>query len=158
MTVYFLEIPLLAIPFLLACLILFAVLYIFFLKRYVSKQASRKEVSEEDKLLKEILFEMEDGQLFLRKGLTLTELAQTVASNRSYVSNCINDNMGLSFCDFVNSYRVRYAQALLQWNGENLSISAIREKSGFETESTFIRNFRKFTGCTPSQWQSQNRK
>ena len=157
MTAYFLEIPILAIPSLLASLILFTLLYIFFGKRYVSEQAAHKQESEEDVLLREILFEMEDGQLFLRKGLTLTELAQTVASNRSYVSNCINDNTGLSFSDFVNSYRVRYAQALLQWNSDNLPISAIRDKSGFETESTFIRNFKKFAGCTPSQWQAQHR-
>lgn len=157
LAIYFLEIPLLAIPSLLASLILFAILYIFFGKRYVTEESALKDESEENMLLRDILFEMEHGQLFLRKGLTLTELSQLVASNRSYVSSCINDNMGLSFNDFINSYRVRYAQALLQWNSEGLPISTIRDKSGFEAESTFIRNFRKFAGCTPSEWQAAHR-
>lgn len=155
LVIYFLELPLLAIPSLLACLILFTVLQIFFGRRESSEQqVEEKPASEEDILLRDILFEMEDAQLFLRKGLTLTDVAQLVGSNRSYVSSCINDNTGLSFSDFVNSYRVRYAQALLQWNTEDLSISEIRDKSGFETESTFIRNFKKFSGCTPSEWQA----
>jgi len=156
LVVYFLELPLLAIPSLLACLILFTILQIFFGRRESVAKASEPKLSDEDMLLRDILFEMENAQLFLRKGLTLTELAQLVASNRSYVSGCINDNTGLSFSDFVNSYRVRYAQALLQWNTEGLTISEIRDKSGFETESTFIRNFKKFTGCTPSEWQASH--
>lgn len=151
---YFLELPLLAIPSLLVCLILVTVLQIFFGRRESSDGSESSKLSEEDMLLRDILFEMEDAQLFLRKGLTLTELCQLVASNRSYVSSCINDNTGLSFNDFVNSYRIRYAQALLQWNTEGLTIAAIRDKSGFETESTFIRNFKKFAGCTPSEWQA----
>lgn len=157
LTVFFIELPLLAIPSLVACLILFTVLQLFFGKRNVTEQAAEAQESEENILLRDILFEMEDGQLFLRKGLTLNDLAQLVASNRSYVSNCINDNTGLSFSDFINSYRVRYAQALLQWNADEMSIATIREKSGFETESTFIRNFKKFTGCTPSEWQAAHK-
>ena len=154
---FFLELPLLAIPSLLACLILFTVLQIFFGRREATEQAEDAKRSDEDMLLRDILFEMEDAQLFLRKGLTLNDLSQLVASNRSYVSGCINDNTGLSFSDFINSYRVRYAQALLQWNADEMSIATIREKSGFETESTFIRNFKKFTGCTPSEWQAAHK-
>lgn len=153
---YFFEFPALAVPSLLLSLVLFGMLSVLTDARKPAAETGEPSPSSDEILLKDILFEMEDSQLFLKKGLTLTDLTRLVASNRSYVSGCINDHIGLSFTDFVNSYRVRYAQTLLKWNIERLTINEIRDRSGFETESTFIRNFRKFTGCSPSEWQRAN--
>lgn len=156
--VYFLEFPLLAVPSLVLSLALFGILRFFLSLRDRRVEAAPESPGTENLLLKDIVFEMEDCQLFLRKGLTLTELSQLVASNRSYVSGCINANTGMSFSDFVNSYRVEYAKALLLMNEDGMSIGEIRDRSGFETESTFIRNFHKFVGMSPSEWQRVNKR
>lgn len=98
---------------------------------------------------------METRQLFRTPGLKITDLATELGSNRTYISNCINRLKGISFSDFVNAYRVRYAQILLQMNDSGKTIAQIGTEAGFTGETSFFRNFKKVTGETPSAWLSR---
>ena len=101
--------------------------------------------------------QMEEGRMFLKKGLTKEDLARAVGSNSRYVSDCINRKAGCSFIDYVNGYRIRYAQHLLYENPD-MRLSEISEESGFSSEVTFYRNFKARTGQTPGEWlASQSR-
>ena len=102
----------------------------------------------------EIVSLMEERMLYRQKGLSITDVARALGTNTRYVSTCLNDRWGGSFTDFINGYRVRYAQQLLQ--GEpRAHLSEIAEEAGFSSESSFFRNFKTITGMTPSQWLSQ---
>ncbi|MBR5671587.1 MAG: AraC family transcriptional regulator, partial [Bacteroidales bacterium] len=90
-------------------------------------------------------------QLFLKAGLTKEDVARSVGSNSRYISDCINAVAGCSFIDYVNGYRIRYAQRLLYENPD-MRLSEISEESGFSSEVTFYRNFKARTGQTPSEW------
>lgn len=94
---------------------------------------------------------MEEEQLFRRPGLTLQDVAQALGTNTRYVSACINDGTGKSFPDYINGYRVRYAQELLKAN-PGRPLSGVAEEAGFSGESSFFRNFKALTGKTPNQW------
>ena len=94
---------------------------------------------------------MEERQLFRRPGLTLQDVARELGSNTRYVSTCINDETGKSFPDYINSYRVKFAQRLLKSN-PGRPLSGVAEESGFSSESSFFRNFKALTGKTPNQW------
>ena len=112
------------------------------------------ESSAEDsfvKLMDRITRQMEVERMFLKKGLTKEDLARAVGSNSRYVSDCINRKAGCSFIDFVNGYRIRYAQHLLYENPD-MRLSQISEESGFSSEVTFYRNFKARTGQTPGEW------
>ena len=109
-------------------------------------------------LLEIIRQKIEDEQLYLNKDFSLNDLAMEVGSNRCYVSNCINDHYGQSFISVVNEFRVHYAKSLIEMSDGNLTMAAVRDKSGYETDSTFIRNFKKEFGCTPSEWQHNHKK
>ena len=110
-----------------------------------------------DELMKRIAVQMEENHLFLRPGLTKEEVALAVGSNSRYVSDCINLKAGCSFIDFVNDYRIRYAQRLLYENPD-MRVGEISEESGFSSEVTFYRNFKARTGQTPTEWlASQSR-
>lgn len=104
----------------------------------------------DDTLFLRIVEEMEVNQGFLRHGLTLTSLTKEVFSNRSYVSHCINFYSGLSVPDFINCYRVRYVQSYLA-NGYGDPMP-VQYRCGFSSNTTYIRNFRRFTGYTPMVW------
>lgn len=103
------------------------------------------------RLMEQITAQMEEKELFRKNGLTKEDLARVVSSNSRYVSDCINAMAGCSFIDYVNGYRIRYAQRLLYENPE-LRLSEISEESGFSSEVTFYRNFKARTGLTPGEW------
>ena len=105
----------------------------------------------DDALMVRITALMEERQLFRRPGLTLQDVAQELGSNTRYVSTCINDETGKSFPDYINSYRVKFAQRLLKSN-PGRPLSGVAEESGFSSESSFFRNCKALTGKTPNQW------
>ena len=82
---------------------------------------------------------------------TKEDLTRVVSSNSRYVSDSINAVAGCSFIDYVNNYRIRYAQRLL-YEKPDMSLSEISEESGFSSEVTFYRNFKARTGQTPGEW------
>lgn len=95
---------------------------------------------------------MEEG-VFTQKGLSIADLATTLGTNTKYISSCINTGAGCSFLDFLNGYRIRYAQKKMQENVA-LRLSDIADAAGFASESAFYRNFKRVTGMTPAEWLS----
>jgi len=102
-------------------------------------------------LMARITVLMEEGEAFRKKDLSKEYLSRVLGTNVRYLSDCINRKAGCSFIDYVNGYRIRYAQRLLYENPE-MHLSEISEESGFSSEVTFYRNFKARTGQTPSEW------
>ena len=50
----------------------------------------------------------------LQPGLSLRDVAQALGTNVRYIFDSINSSTGASFSDYINGYRVRHAQALMQ--------------------------------------------
>ena len=108
-----------------------------------------------DPLMPRIAALMEEQQLFRRKGLTLSDMAQALGTNKHYISESINASTGGSFTDYVNGYRVRYVQALLRARPDTL-LSVAAEQAGFAGTTSFFRNFKAVTGRTPAQWLAED--
>ena len=95
---------------------------------------------------------MEQQQLYLNSELKLADVATMLNTNRNVISNCINSQHGSSFSQFVNEYRVRYAQELMR-RQPDIKISEVWMASGFFTETSFFRTFKASTCKTPSEWK-----
>ena len=107
---------------------------------------------ETDALMIKIGATLREQQLFSNPHLTIQDLATTVGSNRTYVSNCINRCTGYSFSQYVARYRVEHAQSILrdpQYRNDHDAIAAAIALSGFTSEQTFYRVFKEITGQTP---------
>ena len=100
-------------------------------------------------LLEKIRKLMSEEKLYLYPNLKVSDLARLLNSNRNYIYNAINVEMGISFSDYINSQRIDYASQLLEANPK-LSINDVMFKSGFTSTSAFYRNFKKFKGITPT--------
>lgn len=98
---------------------------------------------------------VEEKQLFLIKDLKITDIARELGTNATYISACINGQMGISFPEFISRYRVEYALKLMQEHPEMSSVE-VWDASGFNNEKTFFRRFRLQTGMTPAEWKKQN--
>lgn len=96
---------------------------------------------------------VEEGKLYKKERLTLSELSMMVGTNSKYLSQSINAKLQCSFVDFVNRYRVEEAKRLmLEKNNKSLTLEAIGSLAGFKSKSVFFRAFKKFTGMTPNRF------
>ena len=95
---------------------------------------------------------MEEQQLFRNKDLRLADVAATLGTNTTYLSNCLNGELNTTFPAFVMGYRIRYAQELMRQD-PTMRLSQVAEESGFANEKTFLRAFKVFCGVTPSEWK-----
>lgn len=96
---------------------------------------------------------MEQDELFRNPDLRITDLARQLGTNRTYLSKLINQSRTVSFADFINGYRVEYAKRLLRESLQTQQpVSEISILSGFASEASFYRAFRKHTGISPKSW------
>lgn len=105
-----------------------------------------------DVLAQKIKNVMEKTDLFCQPDFSLEKLASEVGSNARYVSEVVNDNLGVSFRTMLNDYRIKRAMMMLSdpENYGHLTIKAIGESVGYKSSSTFITVFTRHTGLKPS--------
>lgn len=94
----------------------------------------------------------EEKHLYLNPALTLTDVAQELCTNRTYLSAYLNNDLETTFFDFVNNYRLEHASVLLK-EYPQMTLEQVAEKSGFNSLSTFRRSFMKKFGCTPHNYR-----
>ena len=105
-------------------------------------------------LMQRICLLMEQQQLFMNPNLKITDLATALGTNRSAISNCINSQRNCSFPQFINTYRVAYAQELLH-SQPDIKMAEVWVEAGFSSEASFYRIFKAITGTTPSAWKNR---
>ncbi len=97
-----------------------------------------------------------DEKQFLNPVTNLDSVAKELGLSKSYLSRIINNELNISFTDYLNSIRVEKAKEFLQ-NSEflNYTLVAIGLESGFNSKSTFYTAFKKFTKLTPSEFKKK---
>lgn len=111
---------------------------------------------EYDQLLSKLETLFEEDQIFKNPELRLNDVAQELGTNRTYLSRLIRHRRDMTFCDFVNDYRVRYAEAVLSSPEQfRLTIDEVAFNSGFSGSSSFYRAFVKKNGIPPGKFRKQ---
>ena len=98
---------------------------------------------------------MEEQQLFLKPDLKVTEIASTLGTSRNVLSNAIKTHRNCTFPQFINTYRIAYAQELMR-HQPNLKMTEVYLVSGFSSETSFYRTFKTITGFTPTEWKCKH--
>lgn len=96
-----------------------------------------------------------EGYFVKTPHLTLAELAAELGTNRTTLSSYINNSLGTTFYDYVNSSRLEYTEKLLSDPGTKYSAEQLAELSGFNSLSTFRRAFSKKYGVSPQQYRER---
>ncbi len=109
---------------------------------------------KEDKLAEGIRNLMDKDKLFLQPNLKISDLANRLNTNRSYIYQAINTRMGVTFSEYVNKKRIDYAAQLIESNPE-MHLTNVADKSGFTSQSSFYRNFKQYKGKSPSEYQKK---
>lgn len=95
-----------------------------------------------------------EHHLHLNPQLSIIDLAAEMGTNRTYVSNYINQQLHTTFSNYVNSWRVREAKRLL--TETNLTLEQVAEQSGFNSLTSFRRNFMSQVGMTPGSYRTKS--
>lgn len=117
-------------------------------KKY-EKSALTAEMSK--RIERKLRQAMTDDALHHDPNLSLWMLAKHIGASPNYVSQTLNDNIGESFFDFVNGYRIADAQSQLR-DGEE-TVLTIAYEVGFNSRSSFYTAFNKVTGQTPTAYR-----
>ena len=87
--------------------------------------------------------------------VSLTKLAAEMNYSLPYISKCFKEEMGISFVDYLQHYRVKQAKRLLLSTKQNLA--QIGEQVGYRDAKFFSQVFKKITGLTPQQYRKSFR-
>ena len=92
------------------------------------------------------------NKLYLQPELKITDVANLLHTNRTYVSRVLKEQIGTTFADFINHQRIDYACQLMEQQPQ-LPAAEVASQSGFSSQSSFYRNFKLYKGCSPKDYQ-----
>lgn len=96
---------------------------------------------------------MDVDKVYLDPDLTLIGLSNRLKTNRTYLSKIINLNYNCTFSEFVNMRRIEHALSIIHdRKSKGLSLKEISAECGYANQASFIRNFSKIMGKTPSEY------
>ena len=105
-------------------------------------------------ILKKIESQLEVQKIYRDDNLSLQILAEKIGTNSHRLSRVINEKKSLTFRELINSYRINEAKTLLLKDGTSkLSVIDIALMVGFNSNVSFNRAFKKYSGCTPSEYR-----
>lgn len=84
--------------------------------------------------------------------ISLSDIATDVHANPTYLSRKFHEEVGISFSEYLNLYRIRTAKRLLL-DKPNWTISDVAENCGFSSQNYFSTLFRKVEGRSPKEFR-----
>lgn len=121
-----------------------------------SSQEDSRGDADEDKarLFYRICQLLEKDKVYTDSSLTRETLAKMAGSNRTYLSIAINKNAGVSFSQFINSYRIQEAVRILSDSSNaDYPLKTLAADLGFSSMTTFYKQFQAEVGMTPSAYR-----
>jgi AraC-like DNA-binding protein len=86
--------------------------------------------------------------------ITLVELAQKAGMSKYHFSRVFKRYIGMTPIKFVTLRKIEKAKELLK--RRDFNVSAVAYQLGFNDVSTFIKQFKKFTGLTPAKLNNRH--
>ncbi len=121
------------------------------IKNKYEKSSLQKEVA--DKIHHDLKQLMQTEKIFKKEELSLDQLADMLDVHPNHLSQVINTYENKSFYDYVNTLRIEEFKSLvlLPENGRYTLLSLAFE-CGFNSKTSFNRNFKKITNLSPSAY------
>lgn len=88
--------------------------------------------------------------------IRMEEIAMASGLSESHFRRVFEETMNMKPLEYVNLIRVDKACFLIE--REDMSMEEISYRVGYQTQSSFNRNFRRLTGMSPYQWKKKKTK
>ncbi|WP_271784404.1 AraC family transcriptional regulator [Aquimarina algiphila] len=120
-------------------------------EKYASKKIKNTEAEQHIQKMNDLMIE---EKLFKDSTVKLKLLADRLNVSTHYLSQLLNDNLGQSFAQYINTLRVEESKDLIK-NNNQFTLEAIGLEAGFSSKSSFYSTFKKITGATPAAYKKQ---
>ncbi|WES99554.1 helix-turn-helix domain-containing protein [Chryseobacterium arthrosphaerae] len=120
----------------------------------------KSSVTITDETVKMLLLKLEKfetSKKYLRTDLSLTWVANSLATNTKYLSEVIKNYKNHNFTSYINELRINYIIRMLYENPvyREYKIASLAEECGYATPRVFVNAFKQQTGFTPSYFINQ---
>ncbi|MFY0690047.1 MAG: helix-turn-helix transcriptional regulator [Cyclobacteriaceae bacterium] len=112
---------------------------------------SKNEVLSE--VFQDVLTIFNQEAYYKEPKLTLNRLAEKIERPPYLVRQAIIQREGMNFNEYVNSFRIKEVQRILNENSSTYTIEGIALDVGFSSPSSFYQAFKKFVNCTPVEYK-----
>ena len=95
-----------------------------------------------------------DTQLYLQHDLTISQLAQAIGTNRTYLSQYFS-SQGLTYNAYINDLRINHFVSLYRENvaaQRSFTVYQLAKESGYSSYSTFCGIIKRKTGLSVTAW------
>jgi AraC-like DNA-binding protein len=118
--------------------------------KYQKSTLSEQDASLIHERLKMLLAEQKP---FTNPDLTLNDLAKSLGVHPNHLSQVINSKEKRSFYDLVNEKRIEeFIRLIAQPAQQQYTFMSVAYDCGFNSKASFNRNFKKYTGLTPTDY------
>ena len=100
---------------------------------------------------------MQNDQVYKNSLFTREKMAELLGTNRTYLSQTINEQTGLTFTHYMNKYRIEEARRILADPQDDIPIKAIAADLGFSSVTTFYTLFKAVVQMSPDQYRKHAR-
>ena len=119
-------------------------------QQFVVRSQLQREHSTTALRLKEVLRYVAEHY---QEHISLEQAAEIIHMSPKYFSNYFSETFHVSFVQYLNRYLIEQSCILLQTTP--LSVMEVGFQVGYGNFSYFIRRFREFYGCTPSDYRKR---
>lgn len=124
--------------------------------RELTKEKSIALEPEGQAIAEKLSLIMGQQKPYLRPELSLEELSRDTGLGIRTLSNVINKVFKKNFSDYINEFRIKHAQNLLETTTRSQkTVSEIMYESGFNSKSSFYLAFRDKMGTSPSDYRKK---
>ena len=101
----------------------------------------------------ELMKLMQNEKLYLTPELTLPMVSELLNVHPNTLSEVINRAEQKNFFDFINTMRVEeFKERVVKPENHNYTLLSIAHDCGFNSKTSFNRNFKNITGKSPSEY------
>lgn len=119
-------------------------------KKYANSGVTAEMAME---IHKRLVYCMGTEKLFTEPDLSLSMLSQKIKVHPNYLSQVINEKEGKTFFEYINALRIEEFKRLVALpESKQYTIISLAYDCGFNSKSSFNKNFRKVTGLSPSDY------
>ncbi len=87
--------------------------------------------------------------------ISLNDICDKLYYGKTYLCTQFKKNTGKTIFDYYNNMKIKEAKKLIK---KGIALSQITEMLMFDTQAYFSYTFKKYTGITPKQYASENKK